>query len=468
MENSEIMTEAITDTSDSESRKLNAVLTEPESMVQGRSLVVVIGIDEYEHWPLLNNAVNDAIKLQQTLVDKLGFIAPIKPLINSAATKDAIEELITVQLREMVEENDSLVVFFAGHGQTRVDELSETGYIIPVEARTPDTKEYWSDYIRLNHWIQDVSELPIRHILVILDACHSGFALGSAINIFRDGVSRYRNDISRNRSRKLITSAKRDQPALDGGSILPGNSLFTGMLINGLDLGEADTDRNGLITSLELGLYLQQKVGQASESKQTPVFGAFNLDDGGEMVISLPSSNLGKGVDYQVLEDYLKSKKWKEADQLTFSIMLMIAKCEDKQYLDVEDIQRFPIEDLKYIDKLWTDYSKNRFGFSVQNKIWKTKEVDGNPHSGIKTFQKFSNFVGWRIETEDNSDAPGEVEGKTVWLDYNYLHFSLQAPEGHLPWGGYGDLGKFKRWRLGYLLFQFDSEESEKDWGLEE
>ena len=42
-----------------------------------------------------------------------------------------------------------------------------------------------------------------------------------------------------------------------------------------------------MITSSELGLFIQQKVGQASESKQTPDFGAFDFDDRGEMVISL-------------------------------------------------------------------------------------------------------------------------------------------------------------------------------------
>jgi tetratricopeptide (TPR) repeat protein len=36
-----------------------------------------------------------------------------------------------------------------------------------------------------------------------------------------------------------------------------------------------------------LGLFIQQKVGQASESRQTPDFGSFYLDDRGEMVISL-------------------------------------------------------------------------------------------------------------------------------------------------------------------------------------
>ena len=265
---------------------LEAVESEP--VKQGRLLVVTIGINEYVHWQKLKNAVQDAIGLQQTLIDKLGFSAPIPPLINEVATKVAIASLIEDQLREELQEDDNLVLFFAGHGHTRVDKVGgkvvgETGFIVPVEARGP--KEYWSDYIQIDPLLQSISRLPARHILVILDSCHSGFALGEAMKSFRDAV-RYERDLSNRISRKVITSARREQLALDGGPI-PGHSLFTGTLVDGFNWGKADLDGNGLITSSELGLFIQQQVAQASQSNQTPDFGSFYLDDRGEMVISL-------------------------------------------------------------------------------------------------------------------------------------------------------------------------------------
>lgn len=67
---------------------------ELEAVKQGRLLVVAIGINKYVHWQELKNAVQDAIGVQQTLIDKLGFAAPIPPLLNEAATKEAIESLI--------------------------------------------------------------------------------------------------------------------------------------------------------------------------------------------------------------------------------------------------------------------------------------------------------------------------------------------------------------------------------------
>ncbi len=280
------MTNTTNETSTLE-RKLVAVVTELEPVQLGRSLVVVIGINEYVHWQKLKNAVQDAIGLQQTLIDKLGFSAPISPLLDEAATKTAITSLIEDQLREELQD-DNLVLFFAGHGHTRVDKVGgkvvgETGFIVPVEARGP--KEVWGDYIQIDPLLQSISKLPARHILVILDSCHSGFALGEAMKSFRDAV-RYEKDLSSRISRKVITSARREQLALDGGPI-SGHSLFTGTLVDGFNWGKADLDGNGLITSSELGLFIQQKVGQASESRQTPDFGSFYLDDRGEMVISL-------------------------------------------------------------------------------------------------------------------------------------------------------------------------------------
>jgi len=266
-------------------RKLTPVESEPEPLQQGRSLIVTIGINDYANWQKLKNAVQDAIGFQQTLIEKLGFVAPIPPLLDQAATKDAIEALIEDQLREVLKEDDSLVLFFAGHGHTRVEATAETGYIVPVDARRPDSKEYWSDYIRLSHWLEEIAELPARHILVILDSCHSGFALGDAARSFRDAI-RYHQDLTQRRSRKVITSAQRDQPAIDGGPI-PGHSLFTGTLIHGFNWGEADLEGNGLITGSELGLFVQQKVAQASNSIQTPDFGSFHLDDRGEFIFSL-------------------------------------------------------------------------------------------------------------------------------------------------------------------------------------
>jgi Caspase domain len=266
---------------------------EPEVRLngRGRSVVAVIGIDQYKYWPRLKNAVSDALGVQRRLIEQFGFVEAFPPLINERATRDAILSVTNDQLRQFVQEGDDLLLFFAGHGHTRESQIGKRkvadGYLVPVDAHV-GTDERWSEYVAIEPLLIEIAKLPARHVLVILDACHSGFALGDAMKAFRGGAERYSDDLASRVSRKVITSAMHDQLAQDGGPIA-GHSLFAGTLIDGLNWGGADLDGNGFVTSSELGLYLQQSVAQASESLQTPDFGSFHLDDRGELCLSLKS-----------------------------------------------------------------------------------------------------------------------------------------------------------------------------------
>ena len=135
-----------------------------------------------------------------------------------------------------------------------------------------------------------VSLLPAKHILVILDACHSGIALGPIIK-WRD-IGTWQSTplptLMARRSRRIITSALDDQVALDSGP-LHGHSLFTGCLIEGLTHGLGRAGSRA-VTGSELGLYVQRRVEAYPNSRQTPDFGTFDFDDRGEMVIPLESS----------------------------------------------------------------------------------------------------------------------------------------------------------------------------------
>ncbi|MCL1475135.1 serine/threonine-protein kinase [Argonema antarcticum] len=132
-----------------------------------------------------------------------------------------------------------------------------------------------------------------------------------------------------------------------------------------------------------------------------------------------------KGIDYRKLRDFLKAGNWKKADEETLKVMLKVAGREKKGWLDIPDIDNFPCTDLRTIDQLWVKYSKGRFGFSVQKRIWQS--VGGKP--GVWDYEiarcnEFGNYVGW-YESVLN-----------YWLDYSKLDFSLNARVGHLPCAG--------------------------------
>jgi uncharacterized caspase-like protein len=199
-----------------DSRSLRPPDTTEAPFKKGRQVIVVIGISDYENLPKLQNAVNDAKSIRDCFVEQLGFVAPFPPLLDGHATKAAINSLVIDQLADWLQPDDSVLIFFAGHGDTRLQEIGEqqieTGYIVPVEAK-PDQ---WSDYIEMGPFLNAAARVPARHVLVVLDACHSGFGLGKAMAIFRDRP-RYEQDLAGRVSRKVITSARRDQLTNRGG-----------------------------------------------------------------------------------------------------------------------------------------------------------------------------------------------------------------------------------------------------------
>lgn len=189
-----------------------------QSRYKERSLIVAIGIDRYDKWPHLRNAVSDARGMLDVF-SKLTFESVVEPLFDEAATADALRSLVSDELPRKLVESDRLVVFFAGHGHTRIDTLpdgdvAKTGYIIPFDGDSEGSTVRW---LRLDSWLSDIARLPVRHILVILDACYSGIALDSIVR-WR-GANRIAStalrQLSSRRSRRVITSALDDQKALD-------------------------------------------------------------------------------------------------------------------------------------------------------------------------------------------------------------------------------------------------------------
>jgi len=308
---------------------------ESEPSRHGHHYVVAIGIDHYQNWPVLGTAVSDATGFAKLLTSQFGFEYAVEPLTEKSATRDNINSLIDDDLRNRLQPEDDLIIFFAGHGTTRNDKVGDetqsVGFLVPFEARASAAKEYWSDYLNIEEFLRKVSSLPSEHILVVLDSCHSGMALGSKFTTSR-ADTRFQNDMLRKVSRKVITSAQGDQLAADNGP-LAAHSLFTGLMMQGLMTGKADSYNQGFITSTQLGAYTQHEVGVQEGSKQTPLFGGFDLDGGGELIIPLGAGSAASG------------SKGKQAASLTLLESSEVAKIkkDDRRYWQDDDpLKNFP------------------------------------------------------------------------------------------------------------------------------
>jgi very-short-patch-repair endonuclease len=253
----------------------------------GRMYVVVVGIDRYRAWSKLERAVSDARGARDAFLG-LGFTELRPPLLDDAATGAALHRLVTDDMRAIGDE-DSLVVFFAGHGHTVPEKYSDgtatkRGYLIPFDAEPPSAHGTW---VSLESWLHDIAHLRAKHILVVIDACHSGIALNPVIRWRGDVRSSEPLDKLRTRrSRRIITSALDDEQAMDSGPI-QGHSLFTGCLIEALTGGFRAQPGQFTATGSEIALHVQRRVSSYPGCKQTPDFGALELDNRGELILAL-------------------------------------------------------------------------------------------------------------------------------------------------------------------------------------
>lgn len=133
---------------------------------QKKMQVLTIGINEYSSpFHRLNYAVNDAVGFQGIFT---GSGAEVVQLLDYRATKDAIINALK-QLAECSRPQDTVVVFFAGHGMH-----NESGnYLCPFNANPDDPQRTLISKDELSTALQGIN---VPNLVVLLDACHAGGA----------------------------------------------------------------------------------------------------------------------------------------------------------------------------------------------------------------------------------------------------------------------------------------------------
>jgi serine/threonine protein kinase len=114
--------------------------------------------------------------------------------------------------------------------------------------------------------------------------------------------------------------------------------------------------------------------------------------------------------DYNALRALLAAEKWQHADQLTWILIRRMLNKPDDGYVFSGELNSLPCADLQRMDEFWKVYSRDRFGFQVQARIYRAVDRD---------YGAFCDRVGWR--RDNHRDTP-----KT-------FHFKSAAPAGHLP-----------------------------------
>jgi hypothetical protein len=229
----------------------------------GKSFAVVIGINDYEKWPGLEFAVADANAVKDTL-EKTGF-DDITLIMDKAATQRRILTELFHRLPEKVDRNDRVLFYFAGHGQTEdLPGGGKKGYIIPVDA---ETDSYSSTSVSMEQIRSLSSRIAAKHIFYVMDCCYSGLGLNRSAGV-RPGISAYLRKVSAMRVVQIITAGGQGEQVQERA----GHGLFTSYFLKAIE-GEADIDKDNVVTGTELGAYLRPTVSNASRQMQTPLFG---------------------------------------------------------------------------------------------------------------------------------------------------------------------------------------------------
>jgi Caspase domain len=243
------------------------------------SRALVIGIDQYSSAPPLSYAVSDATAVAETLVSSLGFKeSEVTVLTDQSATKAAILRAFLRFANDDVELDERVVVFFAGHGRTRVGLRGDIGYLVPYDASMADA----STFIRWDELTRNADIIRAKHVLFIMDACYGGLALART---FAPGSARYLKDMLLRTSRQVLTAGKANETVSDSGGPLPNHSVFTGHLILALRGAAATSD--GVLTASGVMAYVHARVANDNESRQTPHYG--QVDGDGDMILQAPS-----------------------------------------------------------------------------------------------------------------------------------------------------------------------------------
>ena len=246
------------------------------------SWALIIGINEYKYVQSLNYAADDAVDVKKILVEKYGFKeSNIKLLLNIDATKDNILKGFNDILTQ-AKSKDRVLVFYAGHGDTyNLPSGGEMGFLIPTDG---DPDNVYLSCIKMDE-IYSLAEMSYaKHILYLVDACYGGLSIQSR-SLEKEITPEYLKKLTSERGRQIITAGGKNEQVIENPKW--GHSAFTKSLLNGL--GEnllADENEDGIITAVELGGFIKNRVIIDVDGAHTPQQGRIGSDMGEFVFIS--------------------------------------------------------------------------------------------------------------------------------------------------------------------------------------
>ena len=241
---------------------------------RGRIYAVVVGINDYLNARKLKYAVNDATAFKNYLRSNIKIPEEnIFLLTDKHATKDNIQKLLGTQIKRRASKEDTVIIFYAGHGAVEPDPSNPDGdgfekYLLPYDA---DLDDLYTSSISMDEITKIFQRIQAERLIFIGDTCYSGAAGGRTALAYKARANlseKFLDRISKGKGRVIISSCSANEVSKEDDGLQHG--VFSYYLLEGLK-GKADRDSDGIITITEIFGYLSHKVPKVTGQDQHPV-----------------------------------------------------------------------------------------------------------------------------------------------------------------------------------------------------
>ena len=245
---------------------------------RGEVFAAVIGISNYKNIRPLHYADDDAAAFYEYLTGDLSISENnVVKLIDRDATLKKIKDVLGVFLKNRAGKEDTVIIYFAGHGTTEPEPNIPDGdglekYLLPFDA---EPKSLYSSAMPMDEIKNLFRRIQAERVIFIIDSCYSGAGGGRSIlssskyNERRGGPSdKYLDRLTEGRGRIILTASRANELSIEKIDLEHG--VFTYYLLEALR-GAGDIDGNQVVTLSEAYRYVSLMVPDATNQNQHPV-----------------------------------------------------------------------------------------------------------------------------------------------------------------------------------------------------
>lgn len=246
---------------------------------------VVIGISAYRRTDLnLRYAADDARDFARALEQHCGFRADhIRLLTDGEATAPAIRTALGTWLPRVAGRNDTVVVFYSGHGSPDLDgNVTEDGVRKYLVTHDADPRDLFATAVPLEDVSAALMRVRSERTVLLLDACFSGGALqagaaalprgfhASGMDLGGRVTGAFADNLARSgRGRAVLTACAPSEKSFEYGDLRHG--IFTHFVLEGLAGKAAGADGTVTVTGLYEHVWRALQEPGENRERQTPL-----------------------------------------------------------------------------------------------------------------------------------------------------------------------------------------------------